>query len=88
MTNQTVLLITALITISLAQDALIAPKEPYTINYNRSSSLSESHLVEVHHERFMADWASLVAHYHGRTPETIVEVEFTVVYKDNPNRIY
>ena len=34
MNNKAILLIITLVVISLAQDALIAPKEPYIINYN------------------------------------------------------
>ena len=48
MNSKVLLLFMALVATSLSQDALIAPKEPYTINYNRSTHLSETHLVEVH----------------------------------------
>jgi len=42
-----VLIALAIISICFSQDALISPKDPYTIKLNSSQSYSESYLVEI-----------------------------------------
>jgi hypothetical protein len=74
-----------LVFIISCQDALLTPTDPFSLHLRESATYHQSFLIEIDAQQYSPEWSSIYAHQ--STPvHSVVELEFHIVHKQNPER--
>ncbi len=68
-----------------AQDAVLAPSDPFVLHLHEQATYHQSYLVEIDPQQYNPEWSILYGHQ-ATVGHSVVELEFEIVHKQFPER--